>query len=176
VGAIGSGKTEAARILAKSYNYKMISSGKILQSIMQVDDIETLGRSKFQDLAYDFITKEEGPSTLANKIIETIEAEPGERFVIDGIRNLKTFDRLKERLGKDLTLIYVDSTVDNCFTFFNKREGQTIGEYEFYSFLNHQVESEINKLIGKANIVFYNHGSKSSFEKEIKSFFKTTLD
>jgi len=175
VGAIGSGKTEAARILEKEYNYQMLSTGKILQQIMKVDPLSKLGRRKFQDGALKFIQDPAGPRIFADKILSAIDLSTNQSYVIDGVRNLKTFDYLKAALGKELTLIYVDSTVDNSFSFFHKREGKSLTIYDYYDYLAHPVESEINNLLAKANIVVYNHGSLKSFTSEIKKFFKKSL-
>lgn len=176
VGSIGSGKTEASRILQEGFGYQFISSGKILQKLMCVKTINKLGRKKFQNLAYQFVQKEKGFEQLGDNLLNLIKEDKGKRYVIDGIRNIKTYEHIKSKLGMDCTLIFVESTPDNCYKFYKKRENIVIDPLLFYEFLNHPVERDIKVLLGKANFVVYNHGSLSSFQNQIKKFFKTELE
>jgi predicted NUDIX family phosphoesterase/dephospho-CoA kinase len=171
VGAIGSGKTEASRILETRFGYTFISSGNILQELMGIQPISLLGRKIFQDKAYDFIRTEHGFDLIADKILSRISGSNG-NFVIDGVRNIRTFEILKSALGKNCSLIFVESTPDNCYKFFMKRENGKINEQEFYTYLNHPVEKDVKPLLGKANIVVYNHGSLQSYQTEINKYFK----
>jgi predicted NUDIX family phosphoesterase/dephospho-CoA kinase len=174
VGSIGSGKTEASRILEKDFGYTFISSGKILQELMGSPSLAKIGRHQFQNLAYSFISNQNGPTTLANKILDLINVKPDLKYVVDGIRNIKTFNILKSSLGKDCSLIFVESTPDNCFKFYQKREG-TLATSTFFDYINHPVEQDIKPILGKANIVVYNHGSLLSFQSQIKKFFKSEI-
>ena len=174
VGSIGSGKTEASKILENNFYYKFISSGKVLQEIMNLPPLKKIGRSKFQEAAMNFISSEAGPSILANKILGKMDLTSSSNYVIDGIRNIKTFNVLKSVLGNNLTLIFVESTPDNCYKFYKRREGD-LDIYTFFRYLNHTVEGDIKYLLGIANLVFYNHGSLSSFQTQIKKFFKLEL-
>ncbi len=176
VGAIGSGKTEASKILEKDFGYTFISSGQILQNLMETQPIAKLGRKKFQDLAHQFILKEDGFELLANKLLSLINKTATSRFVIDGIRNIKTYEILKSYLGQDCTLIFVESTPDNCYKFYKKREATDLDIYTFYEYINHPVEQDIKLILGKANLVAYNHGSLVSFQSQIKKFFKSELE
>jgi len=176
VGAIGSGKTEASKILEKDFRYNFISSGQILQTLMNVQPIDKLGRKKFQDLAQQFVHKEGGFELLANKLLSLTNINGTTRFVIDGIRNIRTYEILKSQLGTDCTLIFVESTPDNCYKFYKKREGGELEINTFYEYINHPVEQDIKVILGKANLVVYNHGSLVSFQSQIKKFFKSELE
>ncbi|HSZ31704.1 MAG TPA: HTH domain-containing protein [Puia sp.] len=173
VGAIGSGKTEACKILESKFGYTFISSGKILQQLMQSESIIQLGRKKFQDSAYEFTRSEDGFELLANKLLSLINTDLKQNYVIDGIRNSRTFEILRAYLGKHCSLIFVESTPDNCFKYFIKRENSDIDEEEFYEYLDHPVERDIKVLLGKANIVIYNHGSLRSYQSQLKKYFKS---
>jgi predicted NUDIX family phosphoesterase/dephospho-CoA kinase len=176
VGAIGSGKTEVSKILEEEFGYNFISSGRILQSLMKSSSIDKIGRHKFQDLAFQFISNDGGLELLANKLFELITEGSKQKFVIDGIRNIKTYELLKSKLGSDCALIFVESTPDNCFKFYSKRERLDNFDINiFYEYLNHPVEQDIKVILGKSNLVVYNHGSLSSFKNRIKRFFKSEL-
>jgi predicted NUDIX family phosphoesterase/dephospho-CoA kinase len=176
VGSIGSGKTEASKILENDFEYTFISSGQILQTLMGTPPIDKVGRPKFQDLAQQFIQKEDGFELLANKLMSLTNTNDNSRFVIDGIRNIRTYEILKSQLGADCTLIFVESTPDNCFKFYKKREGIKLDIKTFYEYINHPVEQDIKLILGKANLVVYNHGSLVSFQSQIKKFFKSELE
>ncbi len=175
VGAIGSGKTEAAKILEKDFGYTFISSGQILQTLMGSQPIDKLGRKKFQDLAHQFIQKEDGFERLANRLLDLSKASSNSRFVIDGIRNIRTYEILKSQLGTDCTLIFVESTPDNCYKFYKRREGDELDISIFFEYINHPVEQDIKLILGRANLVVYNHGSLVSFQSQIKKYFKSEL-
>jgi hypothetical protein len=41
--------------------------------------------------------------------------------------------------------------------------------------LQHPVEREIPSFLGKSNIVVFNHGTKKSYQDEVRKFFKGEL-
>ena len=141
---------------------------------MGCPNISEIGRTKFQNTAFEFISKEDGPAILANSILSEINTNSNVNIVIDGIRNRRTYEILKSRLGTDLTLIFVESTPDNCYKFYRNREGD-LDIYTFFDYINHPVEQDIRFILGNANIVVYNHGSLSSFQSQINRFFKLEL-
>jgi len=175
VGNIGSGKTEACRLLKSRFRYDLISSGRVIQNILGLRSLAELGREKFQNLALEFIRRSDGPDLLVNEIHARLMGSPMGLSVIDGIRNLRTFDILKGRLGERLTLIYVDSTIDNSYRMFRAREGRSLSVEDFYRLLGNPVEAEIPELMRVCNVVFYNHGSRESYLKTIAAYFAEEL-
>lgn len=171
VGNIGSGKTQACHLLEKKHGFLNIKTGEIVRAIL---NYSSKNRLKFQTKAYDFIRTKTGPQRLAASIIEIIQNNPGKRFVIDGIRNVETFELLKKSLKK-LTLIYVHSTVEHCFNFSSKRDKSKRSMKDFFELIQHPVEKEIEQFIPLANIVFYNYGSKDSYLRAIQRYFSREL-
>jgi predicted NUDIX family phosphoesterase/dephospho-CoA kinase len=174
VGMIGSGKTELTKILQEEFGYSVINSGRIIQDLLGVS-IAVDGRAAVQKRAQEFIQKPDGPERLANEIVSRMGRNAEKRYLIDGIRNVSTFDLLKSKLDGDLTLIYVESTVDNCVSFYRGREDGSVSFDEFVQILQHPVERDIPRFLGKSNVVIFNHGSKKSYQDEVRKFFKEEL-
>ena len=172
VGSIGSGKSEAARLLNNHFNYDMISSSSLLAQVAQLPPVAQIGRQRFQELGLAFIRSDRGAETLASAIVERIAALKRARVVIDGIRNLKTFEILKEKLSHDLSLIFVESTPDNAYEFYKAREDSSISFADFLELLHHPVEAEIPDLLALANIVIYNHADKTSYTETVSNFLR----
>jgi predicted NUDIX family phosphoesterase len=174
LGSIGSGKTEAARLLERRFGFRLVSSGGVLAQLLG-QSLDTAGRGRFQDRALAFIQAPSGPEALATAIAEEVDATPA-RCVIDGVRNVRTLEHLKRRYGRRMAVIFVDSTVDNAFRFFRSREDSTITFRDFIRLLNHAVEADVSKLIGHANIVVYNYGSKNSYVTALIDYLEHELE
>jgi dephospho-CoA kinase len=174
VGMIGSGKTEVSRLLHEEFEYELINTGVVVQDILGAS-IKKVGRGRVQNLAQAFIQSPNGPETLASTIHERMIKKPNARYLIDGLRNPKSFEILKERLGGDLTLVYVDSTVDNAYAFYRGRDDQKISFEGFIDMIQHAVESEIANFLPLSNVVIYNHGTKRSYQDAVRKYFKQEL-
>jgi len=175
LGSIGSGKTEASRLLQQRFGYSMISTSQALATAGGLPRISEVGRERFQDLGLSFIERDDGPTLLANEIYNRISASAARRCVIDGIRNVRTLELLKDKLGGELSVIFVESTPDSSYEFFKKRENRTISFDDFLLLLQHPVEREVSEMLSHANIVFYNHGSKKSYIDVVMRFFSDEL-
>lgn len=175
VGTIGSGKTEACKLLQERFGYESLSSGAILGELAGIGALKNVGRRRFQDLGFDFIRREDGPEELATEIFRRIQISGKHRHVIDGIRNVQTFLLLKHKLEGELSLIFVESTPDDAFEFFRAREDSCISFDDFLELLHHPVEQEIPELLKQSNIVIYNQSGKSSYLEAISHFFAEDL-
>lgn len=174
VGAIGSGKTEISRMLSQEFGYKLVNTGELVQDILGVS-IKKAGRRRVQNIAQSFIESPTGPETLAEAIYQSIKTSLGPLHLIDGLRNPSTFELLRRKLQGDLTLIYVDSTIDNSYQFYREREQKSVSFEEFIDMLQHPVESEIPKFLPLANVVVYNHGTKRSYQRVVGAYFAQEL-
>lgn len=175
VGHIGSGKTEAASLLEKYFGYSLISTAQVIQELIHCPSIVSIGRKSFQDIAFSFIGLPDGPKRLAEAIHKHMNEDESRTYVIDGIRNLSTFQLLKERLRGDISLIYVDSGVDESLGFYRYREERNIQIRQFHEYLQHPVEQEIEQLIGEANVIIYNQGQRSQYLNAMKDYFREEL-
>lgn len=174
VGTIGSGKTEISRLLESSFEYEVISTGKLVEEILGIS-ITEIGRTAVQNLAQKFIESRSGPTELATAIVSRIQGSKKNKFVIDGLRNLRTFEAFKANLGRKIALIYVESTVDNAYEFYKSRENNNLTFNEFIDILQHGVEREIPEFMRLANVIVYNHGTKHSYNQTVSHYFKDEL-
>jgi predicted NUDIX family phosphoesterase/dephospho-CoA kinase len=174
VGSIGSGKTEVSRMLSQEFGYRLVNTGEIVQEILGVS-IKKAGRTPVQNLAKSFIESPSGPETLAEAISRSIKESAGVPHLIDGLRNLSTFELLRSKLDGDITLIYVDSTIDNSFQFYREREQSRVSFEEFIDMFQHPVEAEIPRFMSLANVVIYNHGTKRSYQRVVRAYFGQEL-
>lgn len=175
VGYIGSGKTEACALLANEFDYILVPCSRIMQEIIGCPPIEVIGREKLQDLGEKFIKEENGHERLAQGIIDYMAKNPGGKFVLDGLRYPDTFYTLQRMLGKQITVIYIETTIDNLYEYYVNREGIDCSFDEFLHTLNHPVEREIERFRLEADITIYNHGSKESYIQELRTFFLQEL-
>jgi predicted NUDIX family phosphoesterase/dephospho-CoA kinase len=174
VGTIGSGKTEVSTLLKEKFGYQAVNTGELVQSLIG-QSIKDKGRGAIQTLAQTFIKSESGPERLAEAIVQQIKNVPNKPHLIDGLRNLSTFELLRKKLSGNLTLLYVESTVDNAFLFYRNRENPNVTFSEFIEILSHPVESEIAHFLRRANVVIFNHGTKRSYQIEVQRYFRGEL-
>jgi hypothetical protein len=126
-------------------------------------------RKDLQDLTYEFIKKPQSKNLFAKEIFKKIKKY--KKNVIDGIRNIDTFVNLKRLVNGHLPLIFVESTPDDAFRFFQKREDNKIDFNDFVSYLSHPVEGEVPYFAKEANLIFYNYGDLNSLIKTVDQYF-----
>jgi len=169
VGGMGSGKTEASRVLESRFGYQFISSRTILESLLGGPTLFGTDRSSFQEAALAFINKPDGPEQLGRALADAV-LKAKRRCVIDGVRHLATLDALSRALQRRLSVIFVDSTIDSAFEFYRAREDKNVTFRQFVALREHEVEREVLTLVRRANLVVYNNGSKRSYLASIEKF------
>ena len=182
-GYIGSGKTEACSLLEREFGYTLVPCSKLLQNEMKCETIDKIGRKKMQELGHDFITKPNGHKKLAKAIAKFIKSNKSKGFVLDGLRYPDTLKELRRILKKDITVIYVESTIDSLYKYYvtreNKKDKVDVKNLNFNQFLEivyHPVEREIERFYPLADVTIYNHGSKEAYLLKIKEYFKEELE
>ncbi len=168
VGAIGSGKTEGCNILQKKFGYNNIRSGEVVKNILNISAVKKSERMSFQEKAHALVRSPDGCERIATAIYQRMK---GERVVVDGIRNIKTFKILKKKLKDQLSLVYVYSTVDNSYKFSFKRDEGVHTKKEFLELIQHPVEKEIEEFSGLADVFIYNYGSLKSYAEVVTQYF-----
>lgn len=157
VGKIGSGKSVVTEALLRSFGYKVINSGHLVASLINLSPIPDTPREVFQKHAQEFISEPDGPKRLARKILDEIYALKCDRIVVDGIRNVETYKYLGKMLkNRRLALLYVHTPPDLAYAFFRKREEPLSTIDQFYEMYNANVEREIGRLLNHADAVVYN--------------------
>jgi 2-polyprenyl-3-methyl-5-hydroxy-6-metoxy-1,4-benzoquinol methylase/predicted NUDIX family phosphoesterase len=175
VGQIGSGKSEACKILGSEYGYLHISCSGILKRLIGYKTEDKIERKVMQDKGYDFISQPRGHEELAAAILEYMLSHPSEKYVIDGLRYPETLSTLKKMTGRIITLVYVQSHIKNRFRLYHLNHDPSDDISDFLRITNHPVESEIVRFRPDADIVIYNHGSLDSYTSSLREFFRSEL-
>lgn len=170
IGAVGSGKSEATKILCNEYNYNEINTGKLVANILNIPQIPITTREEFQSKAWDFITSSDGPKTLANAIKNELERADSDRILIDGIRQIETLNIIRKSLKYiSIGIIYVHTSPDLAYKFYAERERNNCTIFDYLNVRNSLVEKEVEELIGVADAILYNWAGIFQYRQTIRS-------
>ncbi len=176
VGEIGSGKSEVANHMAKKYSLPLISTRKCVESLINTKDFKTGNRMSFQDKAIKLVTSKEGTKKLANKIIAEVDKFTDACLIIDGVRNLDTFNILKERYPQT-NLLYIDLPRDSAFRMYSTRsDGRKVNIHEFRETRDHDVEKEITLFKTRADAYLFNGGNLPDLYRAINKWWHERND
>jgi predicted NUDIX family phosphoesterase len=169
LGPLGSGKSEATRVLTKEFGYVEVNSGKVIAEILGIPPVPCTDRETFQQLAWTFISTEDGPQHLARAIALQVERLRGDRVLVDGIRQQKTLNELAQ-LNRDrhLGLLFVHTPADIAYKFYKKRSGADFTIHDFLKVYDSPVEGEVRKMIGRCDAVLYNWMGRDMYRKAIR--------
>lgn len=171
LGTIGSGKSEATRMLSDEFGYTEINSGKVLAGILGIPPVPDTERSVFQAEAWRFISKPNGPFLFALEIWNQVRNQNSPRILIDGIRQRATLDQLKELAkGRRIALLYVHTPPDVTYEFYKGRSGPEFSIHDFIQVCDSPVEREVRGMIGFSDVVLYNWTGQLEYQNAIRSF------
>jgi predicted NUDIX family phosphoesterase len=177
-GRIGSGKSETATYLSERLGVPLIKTGTLLGSLMGSPPISEIGRSAFQARALSFIHKTDGPEKLAAAIQERANEFGGSRCIVDGIRNLATYERLKSNTQGAIALLFVQAPPDLAFDMYRAREAQGTLTFSYRDFLkvyDAPVEAEIPSLGRNADAYIYNSFGLEAFRRTLDSVVESLV-
>jgi hypothetical protein len=146
-----------------------------LQEVMGAPPMTEIGRREFQTRALDFIRADGGPERLAAAIEARVIEIGAERYIIDGLRHLSTYENLSTRFGGRASLIFVQTPPDVAYDMYRSREVQgtlTFSYRDFLEIYDAPVEAEIPSLGRKAQVYIYNSFGIEAFRRtldEVKS-------
>lgn len=155
VGGIGSGKSEVSRILSKNTGYAYISTREIVAELINQNNFKNSCRKDFQNCSLTFINSPEGITLLSREIYKQITKIGHNNIIIDGIRQLETYEKLRE-LCPNIMLIYIETSRDKAFHFFNERSKRDASINEFREAISHDVEKEVPLFKYRADVYIYN--------------------
>lgn len=174
VGTLGSGKSEATRVLCDDFRYEEVNTGRILAKLMRVEPVPATPREVFQRLALKYIQSESGPNRLASAIAAEARRRKSSRLLIDGVRQLATLKALTDELGAQrLSLLYVHAPPDLAFLLYRQRERSNATFGDFIAMRDAPVEMEIPGLIGHADAVLYNWIGVAAYRRAIRQMMLT---
>jgi predicted NUDIX family phosphoesterase len=170
IGPVGSGKTLATEVLKSEFGYEEINTGRVLAALMGVPPVPVTPRHEFQDKAWKFISRADGPKSLAHRIIELIDKANQPRTLIDGIRQRDTLDQVKLLAGsRKVGVLFVHTPADQAYSFYSGRIAQGATMSEFLTIRGAPVESEVEGLISCADAVLYNWTGKLQYHETIRA-------
>lgn len=169
-GRIGSGKSETAGYLSQQLHCPLVKTGELVKDLMSSPSISELGREEFQLRAHRFICAPGGTERLAEAIVQQIDASAGERVIVDGIRNLDTFERIEKQCTDGVGLLFVQTPPDVAFDMYRAREAHGNLNFSYREFLkvyDAPVEAEIPSLGRRANAYIYNSFGMEAFRRTL---------
>ncbi len=157
LGEIGSGKSEATRVLREDFGYVEINSGRVLAEILGISPVSERCRKMFQEEAWRFVSSPNGPETFARALWQRAKDEPSPRLLIDGIRQRTTLRELKTLAnGKRIGLLFVHTLADVAYEFYKERSVEDCSIHDFITVRDSPVEEEVRGMIGDSDAVLYN--------------------
>lgn len=173
MGTVGSGKTEAARLIAQYTGRAYINTGEVLAELLGIAAVTPENRDKFQRDAMSFISSNKGSARLAKEIHARIIAA-GARAIVDGVRQRATLDGIYKLLGgrRSCAILYVHTPPDMAHKFYCARKGAKISFQKFLSVRDAAVEIEVPKFLRDADGVIYNWFGRSRYDQTLRQFVK----
>jgi predicted NUDIX family phosphoesterase len=175
-GRIGSGKSETASYLSERLNIPLVKTGPLLAGLMGSPPLGEIGRAEFQARALSFIRDDDGPEKLATAILDNVNALSNHRCLVDGIRNLSTYEVLKTKSLGSLALLFVQTPPDLAFDMYRAREATGTLTFSYRDFLkvyDAPVEAEITSLGRNASAYIYNSFGLEAFRRTLDHVVET---
>jgi predicted NUDIX family phosphoesterase len=171
IGEVGSGKTEATRLLKREFGYRVINSGRVVAKLLKSPPVTEKTRPVFQQRALKFIQQPTGPLILAQAICQEFRPKPASRLLVDGLRHRATLDELRQLVaGKRLGLVFVYTPPDVAFHFFKLRAGKRSSVFDFLKTRDAGVEAEVRKMIEISDAVLYNWTGRLGLRRVLRKF------
>src|SRR4051794_10441037 len=133
-------------------------SGRVLAQILGLPSVDERNRAEFQESAWSFIQRPDGPTRLSEAILKTGLTSENDHVIVEGIRQRRTLEALQgagasARVGK----LFVYTPPDLAFEFYKARAGADGVTFdEFIARRESPVERETDELITEADAVLYN--------------------
>lgn len=175
VGYIGSGKSKACELLEREFGYINVRCSKIMAEIIGCESIDEINRNNLQEAGYSFIHNDNGHNKLAQGIIDFMSNNPGCCYVIDGLRYPETYSALVEKLKRPITIIYIDTLIENLWKYYNGRYHIPMTFNEYLNIISHPVEKTVQRFRSIADIVIHNNGSLESYLSTLSKFIKDEI-
>jgi predicted NUDIX family phosphoesterase len=175
-GRIGSGKTETASYLNEKLGIPLVKTGELLGKLMNSPPISEIGREEFQARSLRFIRTDDGPRKLGASIFDQVSSFDANKCIVDGIRNLETFEHLSTLAQGSVALLFVQTPADLAYEMYRAREAQealTFSYREFLKIYDAPVEAEISSLAREASAYIYNSFGLEAFRRTLDQIVET---
>jgi len=169
-GSVGSGKSEATRVLVERFGYREVNSGRVVAALLGMPPVPQTGRAEFQAAARRFIESPSGPGRLASAIWAEVETDTSHRVLVDGLRQRATVEelsRLAASSNRRLGLIFVHTSIDQAYRFYCERMAVAMTFAEFLALRRAPVEGETEAMLSHADAVLFNWTGKVEYQHTI---------
>ena len=173
IGPIGSGKSEATKILCDDFGYEEINSGRVIAELLNIPPVPITPREAFQEAAWNFISTDDGPEKLATALWSRISSYNNPRVLVDGIRQKATIECL-QRLANNrkIAVMFVHTPPNIAYNFYNQRLSRDIPIQEFLRVRNAKDQREVDDLITISDIILYNWKGKFQYRNAIRELMR----
>jgi histidinol phosphatase-like PHP family hydrolase/predicted nuclease with RNAse H fold/DNA polymerase/3'-5' exonuclease PolX/dephospho-CoA kinase len=138
-GGIGAGKTTLAEYLKFKHGFKSFRYSQMICKLYNcADDRETL-----QKLGAEIAEHQDRQKALSLAIIDEIERDPINNYVIDGLRQELDYETLKEHFGDRFIFLFIKASFTNAYHHYSKRNEGIITKKEFQEICNNKSEQGI---------------------------------
>ncbi len=173
LGTVGSGKSEATKVLSRDFGYAEVNTGKLVADLLSIPPVPKTKREVFQKKAWKFIQKKKGPQMLAEAIWRKVKELDNPKILVDGIRQKATFQELCRLAGRRrIGLLYVHTLPDIAFKFYKRREGNGISIHDFLRLRDASVELEVGEMIESSDAILYNWTGRLRYQNVIRSLMQ----
>lgn len=172
IGGIGSGKSAATNILKKEFGYSEINSGRVMADLLGIPPVPTTAREEFQQRAWSFIQRQQGPRRLAERLFQAA-AQANENVLIDGVRQRATIEELMRLAApRRVAVLFVHTPPHIAYQFYQERRNRPLDIHKFLALCDAPVELEVKKLIAIADAVLYNWTGKLRYEHSVRKLME----
>jgi len=173
IGHVGSGKSEATRVLVQDFGYREVNTGTIMAELLRVPPIPQTNREEFQARAAAFVETRDGAKQLAGAIWERALEIAAPRILIDGIRHSSTLDALRLlTVGRRLGVVFVQTSPDVAFEFYRARSDARCSINDYLRVREGPGELEVSNLITAADAVLYNWTGRVEYRGAIHGLMR----
>ncbi len=170
IGTIGSGKTEAVRVLSEEFGFRELNSGRVLARLLKIRPVSHQTRAAFQKAALRFIQSKKGPERLAKALAKTI-IRSSVPTVVDGLRQKATYQDLVRQANRRTAIVYVHTLPDIAYRFYAGRSRSSLTFREFLQLRDARVERDVIHFLKIADAVIYNWVGKPSYLRTVRMLF-----
>lgn len=150
-GRISSGKSYAAKLIAKQFGFPIASFGSYLKYYCEKNNLQT-DRETLQNLGDNFI--QTNPQLFLNNVI-AYSIGKSNSIIIEGVRHKIIFDTVKHLADKSIS-VFIDADQKTRYERYYKRNKESDRTKDYNQFLisdTHSVELEIESLKPLCDII-----------------------
>jgi predicted NUDIX family phosphoesterase/dephospho-CoA kinase len=173
VGPVGSGKSEATKVLKTDFRYMEINSGRVLAGELGIPPVNESNRLYFQNRALEYVKESQGFRKLAVAVWKRATGKSLNRILVDGIRHRETLQELKNVAGDHrVGVLYVHTPFNVAFNFYRTRVIRKMDIHDFLVIRDNPVEAEVDGLITIADAILYNWRGRTAYRKVLREMMK----